>query len=73
MRYDANIILYAIKYKHTQYLHIAFCAKCTYAHCVDKYAKNNQQRFSQVIHLMCVNCSGKVKNSVFYRGKMKVI
>lgn len=50
-----------------------FAQKYTYAHCVDKYAKNNQQRFAQVIHLMCVNCSGKVKNSVFYRGKMKVI
>ena len=27
MPYDANIILYANKYKYTQYLHIAFCAK----------------------------------------------
>ena len=50
-----------------------FAQKCNYAHCVDKYAKNNQQRFAQVIHLMCINCSGKVKNSVFYRSKMKVI
>ena len=73
MRYNANIILYAIKYKYTQYFISPFAQKCTYAHCVDKYAKNNQQRFAQVIHLMCVNCSGKVKNSVFYRSKMKVI
>lgn len=50
-----------------------FAQKYTYAHCVDKYADNNQQRFAQFIHLMCVNCSGKVKKSVFYRSKMKVI
>ena len=50
-----------------------FAQKYTYAHCVDKYAKTNQQRFAQFIHLMCVNCSTKVKNSVFHRSKMKVI
>ena len=50
-----------------------FAQKYTYAHCVDKYANNNQQRFAQFIHLMCVNCSTKAKNSVFYRSKMKVI
>ena len=50
-----------------------FAQKYTYAHCVDKYANNNQQRFAQFIHLMCVNCSTKVRNSVIHRSKMKVI